>query len=538
VAADAERGREAFAKHAWSEAYARFAAVDGLDGDDLECLAIAAFLTGQDDTCIRALERAHADALRRCQPEHAARRAFWLGFIFMLGGDLARAGGWFARSERLVEDVTEQSVTRGMLLIPDFLYALEGGDFETAATVALGIMRIAERTGDADLLAFGLLTRGEAALAFGNASLAMKLFDEAMVSVTTGDLSPICTGILYCAVIDACVDAFDMRRAAEWTDALSRWCDAQPDLVPYRGQCLVHRSQVLQARGAWADAARAADAARERLSEPAHPALGLALYQRGELHRLRGELGEAERSYRAASRYGREPEPGYALVRLASGNVAAAVAAIQRMLAEERSSRIRTATLAAAVEVLLEAGDVNGARRAAEELEALADASSALYLRAVGSYAFGSVLLAEGDTPGGLGAARRACNTWRELGMPYDAARARVLIAQACRALGDEDGASLELEAACETFAQLGAQTDLGRAQALHASGREQPATLTDRECEVLRLVATGLTNRAVAAELVLSEHTVARHVQNIFTKIGVSSRAAATAYAYAHNIV
>jgi DNA-binding NarL/FixJ family response regulator len=317
---------------------------------------------------------------------------------------------------------------------------------------------------------------------------------------------------------------------------LHRWCAAQPDLVPYRGQCLVHRSQVLQSSGAWADAMAAAEQARRALSEPAHPALGLAHYQLGELHRLRGELDEAECAYRAASAQGREPAPGFALLRLAQGATAAAVTATRRMLEESHGQLTRPAVLAAAVEVLLGAGEVDTARAAADELAALASSVDTPLLHAVAGYAAGTVLLGEGDAPAALVALRRACAGWLALEMPYDAARARVQIALTCRALGDHDAAGMERDAACATFERVGARPDLARLSEPAGPGRRTP--LTARECEVLRLVAAGRTNREIATTLVISEHTVARHVQNIFAKLDVGSRAAATAYAYEHGVV
>jgi ATP/maltotriose-dependent transcriptional regulator MalT len=398
---------------------------------------------------------------------------------------------------------------------------------------------VARRCDDDGLLALGLLTRGEVALVRRETTRGMKLLDEAMVVVTSGDVPPIPKGIVYCAVVSACMEVSDLRRAAEWTDALDRWCAAQPDLVPYRGQCLIHRAQILQAHGAWAEAAAEAERACRRLSEPAHPALGLALYEQGELHRLRGDLDEAELAYRAASDQGREPAPGMALLRVAQGRVEAAVAAGRRMVEENRGQFAYTKMLAAYVEILLAAGDVDTARATADELAATAVTTEAPLQRAMASYAAGSVLLAAGDPAAALVELRRAHLLWRELEVPYDAARSRVQIGLACRGLGDEDAASLELQAAGVIFERLGAATDVARVgQLQNAWDPAGGSDLTERECEVLRLVATGMTNREVASALVISEHTVGRHLQNIFTKLGVSSRAAATAYAYEHRIV
>ena len=530
------RGRAAFARRAWGEARAMLSGAGPLEVDDLERLAMAAHLVGRDDESTQAWERAHVEALRLGAVDRAVRDAFWLGFGLLLRGEVAQSSGWLARAERLVEGSGRDGPGRGFLLVPEFLFALDRGDHATAHALAQEVVAIAERFGDRDLLALGVLGHGQASLAAGRTGRGMRLLDEAMVSAATADLSPIVSGIVYCAVIEACMDLFDLRRAAEWTEAMHRWCAAQPDLVPYRGHCMVHRSQVLQYCGAWADAVAEAERARRALSDPAHPALGLALYQLGELHRLRGELDDAERAYRAASAQGREPAPGFALLRLAQGSITGAMAATRRMLEESQGRLTRPTVLAAAVEVQLAAGDHDAARAAGEELGKIADAVGTPLLHAIADYAIGAILLTGGDPSAALGALRRAGVAWQALGMPYDAARARVQIALACASLGDTDAAGMELDAARTTFERVGARPDLARVAELAQPGR--PASLTARECEVLRLVAAGRTNREIATELVISEHTVARHVQNIFAKLGVPSRAAATAYAYEHGLV
>jgi ATP/maltotriose-dependent transcriptional regulator MalT len=350
-----------------------------------------------------------------------------------------------------------------------------------------------------------------------------------------GEVSPIPAGIIYCAVVDGCVEACDLRRAAEWTEALRRWCDDQPDLVPYRGQCMVHRSQVLLAQGSWADAATEAELACRRLADPLHPALGLAHYQRGELHRLRGELDAAAEAYREASRCGHDPVPGFALLRLAEGDVDGAVRAVRRMLDEHGVGPARSGLLAAAVEARLAAGDTAEAGELAEELGELAAAMGTEMVSAFAEHARGTVLLASGDVPAAIAALRAACKTWRDLQMPYEVARTRFQLGVAYRAVGDDDAAELELDGARATFQSLGAAVELAR---IEAAAPAEPGVLTGRERQVLRLVASGKTNREIAGELVISEHTVSRHLQNMFMKLGVTSRAAATAYAYEHHLV
>jgi ATP/maltotriose-dependent transcriptional regulator MalT len=500
-------------------------------GDDLERHAIASFLRGREDESARSWERAYVAYTRAERPECAGRAAFWIGLLLLLRGESARAGGWLARAERSLESVGEECAAHGLVLIPTFLEHL-GSDPSYAAALAEEMIAIAQRCDDADLLALGVLCHGEAMVATGDVDRGLRLLDEAMLAATSDELSPLCTGIIYCAVIEICMDALDVARAAEWTDAFDRWCSTRPDLVPFRGECLVHRAQVLQSHGAWREALDETTRARERLAEPVHPGLGLACYQEGELRRLRGEFDEAGRAYAAAAEQGRDPAPGSALLQLATGDVTGSRASIARMLAETHGTT-RSALLAASVEIALAASDVAGARVALDELAERARSARIPAADAAAAYATGTVLLAEGDVAAALVELREASTIWHELGMPYEVARARVQIATACREVADEDAARRELDAARTEFARLGAAPELAHlAEPVTAGG------LTNRECEVLKLVARGMTNREIADDLSISEHTVARHLQNLFAKVQVSSRAAATAYAYEHGLV
>lgn len=535
-----ERGRHAFGERVWPDAYEHLTAADrasALAPEDLERLATAAYLTGRDAESTDIWTRAHRCRLERGEHREAVRCAFWLGFGLMQRGETAQGGGWLARAASLVEQNELDCVERGYLLLPQALMAMGAGETGVALERCDEAHSVARRFDDPDLSALGTIGRGEALLRLGRTGEGMRLFDEAMVSVTAGETSPTVAGIVYCAVIEACQHVSDLRRAREWTAALDRWCDGQPGLVPYRGQCLVHRAQVLQVGGQWAAALAEAERARSRLADPPHPAIGMAHYQVGELHRLRGEFDAAEDAYREAHAYGREPQPGLALLRLAEGRPDAATTAIDAALEEARDQMARAQLLPAYAEIMLAAGRGDDAQAAAEELDALAGDGGATVHGAVAAQTRGAVLLAASDPAAALEPLRQALHSWQDLDAPYEAAQARVLLAAACRAVDDHDRAQMECDAARRVFEDLGAAPALAR---LDEMVSDAPRTLpvTARENEVLRLVADGRTNREIAEALVISEKTVERHLANIFTKIGVSNRAAATAFAYDHGLL
>jgi DNA-binding CsgD family transcriptional regulator/tetratricopeptide (TPR) repeat protein len=538
-----EKGRASFERHWWADSYTELAAVDRempLEPEDLERLAMAAYLIGRDDESREILARAHHEFLKRKDIARAIRCTFWVGFQLILKGDMAQAGGWFARGRRLFDDRPLDCVEEGYLLLPVALQSLFSGDFPAAFATFGKAAEIGERYADPDLKALTGFGRGQALIGLGDHVHGVTLLDEVMVGVTTGEVSPVVAGLVYCGVISACQDVFDLRRAQEWTEALTRWCATQPDLVPYRGQCLVHRAQIMLLHGAWPDAMDEAERARATLSgAPDEGAVGMAFYELGEVHRLRGDFVDAEDAYRQANRAGRAPQPGLARLRLAQGEIAPAEAAIRRVVDEARDVVTRCKVLPAHVEIMLAVQDVPAARAAADELSRIAEDVGATLLRAIAARARGAVLLAEGDARAALTDLRDAWTAWREVEAPYEAARARVLIGVACRQLGDEDTASMELDAARSVFEELEALPDLAHVEELsRVTTPRSTDGLTGREVEVLGLVATGKTNREIAAELVISEKTVARHVSNIFIKLGVTSRAAATAYAYTHDLV
>ncbi|MGD9530548.1 LuxR C-terminal-related transcriptional regulator [Pseudonocardia sp.] len=534
------RGRASFRSRAWRDAFAELSAADRdrpLRAADLELLAESAYLLGRDDDAHRALERAYATHLDEDDPVGAARCAFWIGLGLLSIGEVARASGWSGRAGRLLDRHGEDCAERGYRLILASLGNAD--DLDAAFADAAAIAAIGERFRDADLVAFGRYAQGNVRIKQGRTGPGLALLDEAMVAVLAGELaSALLTGLIYCLVIGACEEVFEVRRTREWTDALGRWCAAQPQLVNFTGICLVHRAGSLQLRGAWPDAIDEARRACER-SIPGEPTEGAARYRQGEIHRLRGELADAEEAFRDASARGWQPQPGLALLRLAQGRTGDAVMAAHRVLAETTGRLARAALLPAGVEIMLAAGDVAQARAAAGELTGIAADHGRSALTAMARHATGLVELADGDATAALVALREACRLWQELDVPYEVARTRESLGLACRRLGDEDCATWELVAARDCFARLGAAPDLTRVTALiDAAASRIPGGLTARELEVLRLVASGRSNRAIAEQLVLSERTVDRHVSNILTKLDVPSRTAAAAFAFAHNLV
>jgi DNA-binding NarL/FixJ family response regulator len=538
------RGRESFAQNAWADAHESLSAADrasGLSAEDLELLARSAYMLARDDDYIDVMERAHRAYRDSGRAVPAASCAFWIGDYLSLRGETAPAAGWFARADRLIEDEGPDCVVRGYLLIPVWLEQMDGGDHESAYQTAAEAVEIGERCGDSDLVAIAVMEQGRAMLGQGRTDEGLRLVDETMVAVTSGDLSPIVAGLVYCNTIDFCRNAHELRRAQEWTAVFTRWCEQQPEMVAHTGICLVHRAQLMTLGGAWPEALDELRRLGERpdAGVPNSRTLGEAAYQRGEVLRLQGGFDAAQAAYRDASRLGLEPQPGLALLRLAQGDAEAAAATIRRAVSETTSPLQRATLLPAYVEIMLASGEIELARDASRELKEIAERQRTDALDAMAAQAAGAVTLAEGEAQDALVATRRALRSWEELRAPYDAARARELVGLACRSLGDEDSAALDFEAARDIYAKLGAAPDLARIDSLTgASEREDTHGLTDRELEVLRLAAAGKTNREIAATLSISEHTAARHLQNIFAKLGVSSRAAAGAFAFEHGLV
>ncbi|WP_162453557.1 helix-turn-helix transcriptional regulator [Phytoactinopolyspora mesophila] len=535
-----ESAREAFHSHDWIGAYEAFTAAreqGPLSAQDCHALAESAWWLGKIDECLDGFEEAHRRYMDAGQPLPATRSAFYLALHALERGESARGSGWLTRVRRTLADVPD-SAEHGYLLYFDMFAAMGEGDLDTATAHATRMDELARRCDDPNLAALSVVGRGRALVKRGQVRDGLALLDDAMLAAVSQRLDPLWAGSIYCHLMDACQELMDLRRAAEWTQAATQRFDDLPQANILPGICRVHRAQVLQVQGDWD---RAEHEASRACVDMLHVHVATAAeghYEVGEIRRLRGDLAGAEQSFKRAHQLGRDPQPGLALLRLSEGRIDMATGSIRVALAAEATDRLKRARLCAAqVEITLAAGDVETARTATAELENIARIYDSAGLDASARNARGLVSLAEGEPGQALSSLRVALLSWQELDARYDAARTRLLLAEAYRALGDEGAAHLELEAARDAFNRLGAPMDVPFTTET-GSGSALPGGLTNREVEVLRLVATGRSNKEIAAELVLSERTVHRHLSNILGKLGVSSRAGATGFAYDHGLV
>jgi DNA-binding NarL/FixJ family response regulator len=539
--AGTERVRAAVRTGPWLRVYEDLSGRDpvGLAAVELEALAEAAWWLCRTDESIAARQRAYAAFRDAGDDRGAARTAARLFHEHFYRGEGAVAVGWLRRGFHHVER-DPGCVEGGWLQMANAELHLHQGPLEQAAAGAAQAIQVARDHGDADLAAVAMQIQGRALIAQGRIGDGLALLDEAMTCVLAGELAPLYTGWVYCSVILACKDLADLQRASEWTDAAWAWCEALPATTPYsQGLCRIYRGEVLALRGAWVEAEAELRRAHQQLLPHKPQGAAEASYGVGEVLRRRGDLAGAEQAFVQAQQLGWDPQPGLALLRLAQGHVEAAAAALRSALASPTVDRFgRARLLAAQVEVTIAAGALDQARRAARELMTIADGLSSSVVAATASMAQGALQLAEGTPAAALEQLRGALSGWRELRLPYEQATARLLIGMSQRMLGDEEGGRIEIDAARAGFDRLGAAADARHAATLLQRGRAPRQVLTDREVEVLRLVAAGKHNRDIAGALHLSEHTVARHMQNILAKLGVSSRAAATSSALRQNLL
>lgn len=531
------RGDWVAAVDAWSRAEADALEPDALTPLELDQFATAAELIGRHDAAIRALQRAFASHENGGDLPGSVWCAFRLAMSAAAHCEPSLSAGWINRAEALVAGLDEDAPERGWVAFLRMFRHLRASEFRLAAADADEAAVTGLRHRDRDLIAMGMCAQGRMALYAGRAAEGLELLDGAMVRVIAGEASPIIAGHVYCTAIEGCQEIGDFSRVAEWTAALERWCDSQPGLLAFTGQCAVHRGQLLRLRGDWTGAlAELERATRRYVAVGALDAVALAACESGDLLRLRGDDTAADAAYERAAEHGLDPQPGLALLWLAQGRTDAAEAAIARQLAEPGGPVQRCRLLPSAVDVLLAAGAVEDARALTGELSELAVAFGSLSLAAAAAQAAGAVELAAGDPAGALPYLRKAQQSWARAESPYDQARVRILTGRALAALGDAESSRRELVAGRAAFHLLGAGPDAEQADRL-LSPAAPPGGLTARETEVLRLVATGRSNLQIADDLVLSEKTVARHLSNIFGKLDVGSRTAAAAYAFEHGL-
>jgi ATP/maltotriose-dependent transcriptional regulator MalT len=536
---DLDRARDAVRRESWREAYEELSASDPADltPPDLAGLADAAWWLSLIEESLAARQRAYAGYAEAGGDARAAYMAGRLGVEHFMRGEPAVGAGWLMRAHRHLEGLQE-CVEHGFLAVVEATVARFRGALDEASELATRATEIGHRFRDPDILALAIHTNGLIAIAQGREPEGVALLDEAMTAVVAGELSSYFTGVVYCNVIAACLELADVRRAGEWSEAARAWCESLPPESPYPGLCRINRAEVASLRGAWAEAEAEAVRASEELMSFDPMAAASAFYETGEIRRRIGDVAGAQEAFARAQELGLDPQPGLAMLRLAQGKAEAAHTTLRLAVAGGQGNSLRRARLLAAqVEVALVVEDRETGRAARDELAEMARDSGRPALAAAAASADGALRLAEGDLEGALQSSRRAGSIWQELKLPYETAQARLSYGLALRASEDEEDARSELRAALATFERLGASPDARRTMELLSEPRGLPGGLSPREAEVLRLLATGKTNREIAAALVISEHTVARHLQNMFVKLGVSSRSGATAFAFEHDL-
>jgi DNA-binding CsgD family transcriptional regulator len=450
----------------------------------------------------------------------------------MLIGEVGLGAGWLQRAAKHAEETEPDCVQRGYLLLPQVYMHRGKGAYEAAIELADKAIAIGENGNEPDLIAMAGSLKGGMLFRLGRIDEGYAPIDEAMLLANGQRLSPVVCGVVYCEIVASCCRVLEMVRAREWTAILTEWCRRNPQAKAFNGVCQVHRAEVLQLEGNWAEAFAEAERAGDGLTGTTeHTAMANAAYRRGEILRLRGEFDKSDAEYRLAGEIGIDPQPGLALLRLAQGRREEAISGIRRALETAGDMPRKTVLLPAGIEIFIACGDLDDAERLCGEMSDIAERFATEILACVADQGHGSLALARGQFSDAVTTLTRARRYWSEFGAPYLVARLRVDIARGCLELGDMESAERELDAAENIFRDLGAEPDLARILEIRTGSKATGAgNLTGRERQVLALVADGGTNRHIAKELSLSPKTVNRHIENIFGKLGVSSRAAAVA--------
>jgi class 3 adenylate cyclase len=460
---------DAIDRNAWKEAFALLRDADRelqLPPDWLERLAETAWWNGRLDDCIDARERAFAAYVARGEPRGAAIEALRISHNYESKLNNALESAWFKRAESLL-DREPECVEHAHLARARAAKAALRGDLDEALALAEQALDLGTRYADRDLMALALHDLGRFRITKGEVQRGLGEIDEATLAAMHGEIGPYATAVIYCNVIEACRNLADYRRAGEWTEAAQRWCERQA-IAGFPGQCRVDRAEVLKLRGAWAEAEQEARDACDELKHFRLPVAARAFYELGEIRLRVGDLGGATAAFAQASELGLDPQPGAALLKLATGNTAGALAAIGRALDDQPWDRLACARLLPAqVEIAVAADELGVAEGAVEELGQIAESYGSDAIRANTASARAAVQLASADPAGAVASARDAWRLWQDLDAPYEAARTRALLGAALRELGDEDAAGIQLRAARAALEELGAAPEARRVASL-----------------------------------------------------------------------
>jgi len=527
----------ALARQEWQAAFdAASTPLDDLrwEAERLDHLADACWWLGRIDECTTARERAHRAYEAVGERRRAGMCAVWLWEHHGFAARPAIAGAWLRRARRLLGD-DRHCEEHGALLLREAETAHGQGDLDGSLAQARDVVQLARALGSVDLEAQALQTVGRVLIDRGEVDLGMAELDEAMLFAVEGRLTPYATGKVYCSLVSACEEVGDHDRAAEWTEATMRWAHQHPFAI-FPGICRVHRAIVLKRRGELAEAEREAQRACQELQGRHQGNTAAAYAEVGDICRRLGRLDHAEAAFTRSQDLAGGPCAALALLRLAQGRVAQALSIATGCVRDASKPLARASLLPILVHVAVAAKELQIARDAADELDRLADRFGTPALRASALTTRGRLQLGDGEAALALDTLRDAADRWRALDVPYELATCRTLLGEALRECGHDDEARDTFAAAASLFEEIGAHVDATGVPAERTAAL--PAGLTVREVEVLRLVASGLTNNDIAASLHLSAKTVSRHLSNIFTKLGVSSRAAATAFAFEHQLM
>lgn len=522
------------------------------DAGQLLAEGIHAHLRGESTKAVGLLHDAYLLRLGMHDVPGALQVAFQLAMVHGTTGHPSQFNGWLERSQRLLEaqeaggskPSSALEVAAGYILAMEVHKSLGPQGFTPLLPVLRRMLEIGRRHQCADLICLALIGIGRAQIDAALIIQGLGALDEAMVLVLGGECTPIPNGLIWCAAIEACQEIGAFERVCEWTAALDQWRRDRPGVRAFGGECALHSGQILALRGAWGAAMEEFSAAGQRFEMNSQVyAAGAAARERGDLLRIRGEFGPAELAYQESAEHGCDPQPGLALLWAGRGETDAAAAAVDRCLAERIIPARRIPLLPQSIEVYLLLGDIERAAELAAELEQLARQSGCEIALAAAAQAYAGLELLRADAPAALPYARKAIQAWKKIGCPYRATQSRVLLGRALRVVGDKASADAELHAAARGFESLGAHPEAQETRNLlidpQASGTATyPSGLTEREVQVLRLVAAGHSNREIAGTLYLSEKTVARHLSNIFAKLDVGSRTAAAAWAFARDLL